>query len=63
MPPKTKKELEAEALKAAEEQRIREEQERARAEEEKKKYEIKILQTGLSCVFTDYYIAAIQEAN
>lgn len=56
MPPKTKKDLELEAQKAAEEaQRIAEE-ERLRKEEEKKKYEVRVLETGLKCVFSDYYI-------
>ncbi|KAL4497283.1 hypothetical protein ABPG72_011218 [Tetrahymena utriculariae] len=61
MPPKTKKELEAEALRLAEEQRLREEEERKRKEEEKKKYEVKILDTGLECIFTDYYVTECYE--
>lgn len=56
MPPKNKKELELEAQRAAEEAIRLEEEEKQREAEAKKKYEVIVLQTGLRCIFSDYYI-------
>ncbi|EGR27087.1 hypothetical protein IMG5_202040 [Ichthyophthirius multifiliis] len=56
MPPKNKKELELEAQRLLEEQQKREEEERLQKEEDRKKYGIRQLETGLQCIFTDYYI-------
>lgn len=63
MPPKTKKDLELEAQRIAEEEKRREEEEKKLLEEQKKKYEILHLDTGLQCVFTDYFMSECYANN